>query len=155
MSQRLLRTDLELAAFASLGAAGLATAIFASSPFAHGAWLIAYLLLVGFLAQFLLGVGQRALFPSDSSCLPPWRVRFAQAGLWNVGVIAVPLGVLSEARLVVVIGSVSLLAALTSLWLTAGRDRASWRSRGYATLLIGMAASVFVGTALAWDLPWT
>lgn len=51
----------------------------------------------------------RAVFPA-----PPHRVRLAQALLWNLGVIAVPVGVLAATRLAVVAGSVSLIAALSS-----------------------------------------
>ena len=43
--------------------------IHASSPFAHGAWLVAYLALVGFLAQALLGAGQSALL-TEALCPP-------------------------------------------------------------------------------------
>jgi hypothetical protein len=92
---------------------------------------------------------------------PSRRVRFAQVLLWNLGVIAVPLGVLAETRLAVVAGSLSLLAALASL------TRAVWPALagalacqsglgwGYAGLLTAMTASTLAGTALAWDIPWT
>jgi hypothetical protein len=152
------RPDLAVAAFGSLVAAAIATAIHASSPIAHGAWLVAYLALVGFLAQALLGAGQTALLVKTTSSPLSRPVRLTQAGLWNLGVVAVALGVLSETRLLVVIGSVSLLAALISFWISIRQALAStqagWLSRAYLGLLAGLMASVFVGTSLAWDLPW-
>ncbi len=161
LTRRQARPDLKAAALASLVAAAVAIAVLVSEPFAHGTWLVAYLLLVGFFAQLLLGRGRAALLSAGGLAEPPRGVRLAQALLWNLGVVAVPVGVLGETRLAVVIGSVSLIAALASLWksvhpvLTAAvarRDRLGW---GYAGLLVVMAASVFAGTALAWDIPWT
>jgi hypothetical protein len=154
------RPDLTAAALVSLAAAAVAIAVLVAEPFNHGGWLVAYLVLVGFLAQLLLGRGQAALLSAGGLPAPPRGVRLAQALLWNLGVIAVPVGVLAETRLAVVAGSVSLIAALLSLWrtarpaLTAAAARPSPLVRGYACLLVVMTASVFVGTALAWDTPW-
>ena len=114
-------------------------------------------MLVGFVAQLLLGRGQTALLLAAGCAPPPAGVRLAQALLWNAGVIAVPAGVLSESRLLVVAGSLSLIAALASLCtsihpaLSAARPWLVW---GYSALLVAMLFSVFVGTRLAWDLPW-
>jgi hypothetical protein len=155
------RSDLTGAALASLVAATVAIAVFVSEPFAHGTWLVAYLVLVGFLAQLLLGRGQAALLSADGLPPPPRGIRLAQALLWNLGVVAVPVGVLAEARLAVVAGSVSLIAGLLSLWNTVRHilpgtsARPSRLGRFYACLLVVMTTSVFVGTALAWDVPWT
>jgi hypothetical protein len=152
------RRDLLTGGFVSLVATIIAAAIFIFSPFAHGGWLIAYLGLVGFAAQVLLGAGQAALLAASASPSPSPGARLAQAGFWNVGVVAVPAGVLTETRALVVAGSVSLTAALISfLWsvrpsLGPGR---TWLTRSYAGLLAGLMASVLVGTALARDLPWT
>jgi hypothetical protein len=149
------------APLASLGAAAVALVIRIVAPFEHGVWLVAYLVLVGFLAQLLLGCGQTALLSAGGLSIPPRRVRVAQALLWNLGVVAVPVGVLAESRLAVVAGSVSLIAALTSLGMSArvplatALGRRSWLGWGYAGLLAVMAASTAIGTALAWDIPWT
>lgn len=156
---RRARSDLTAAALASLGAAVIAAAMQLSEPFAHGIWLITYLVLVGFLAQFLLGRGQAIVLSASQFPLPPCGIRVAQALLWNIGVVAVPLGVLIETRLAVVLGSVSLLTALTSLWKTvrpALKTGTAWKRRGvgYAALLIFMTGSVFAGLALGWDIPW-
>ena len=161
MRMRHARPDLTAAALASFAAAAVVLAIRVLEPFNHGSWLVAYLVLVGFLAQLLLGRGQAALLSAGGLPAPPRGVRLEQALLWNFGVIAVPTGVLTDTRLAVVVGSVSLLAALASLWETArprlpGSDarptRLGW---AYALLLLTMTASTLIGTALAWDIPWT
>jgi hypothetical protein len=127
----------------------------------HGAWLVAYLVLVGFAAQLLLGRGQAALVADGGLGAPSHRARVAQLVLWNMGVVAVPAGVLADARLAVVTGSVCLIAALGSFYRTARPALASpaglepalrW---GYLALLVAMIASTLIGTALAWDIPWT
>jgi hypothetical protein len=142
-----------------LAAALIAAVARAIEPFAHGIWLVAYLFLVGFLAQVLLARGQAttlAAAPSDVDA-PPIG---AQATLWNAGVVAVPLGVLLGARVFVVLGSVALLTSLAAFW-QASRPRHSGSGApsrgagvGYLALMVFMAASVLIGTALAWDTPW-
>jgi hypothetical protein len=141
-----------------LAAAFVAAVARAIEPFSHGIWLVAYLLLVGFLAQLLLARGQATVLaaaPLDTD--PPIG---AQATLWNAGVVSVPLGVLVGARVFVVIGSVALLTALAAFW-RASRPRRSESGAvsggagvGYRALMVFMAGSVLIGTALAWDTPW-
>jgi hypothetical protein len=146
-------------AWLALAAALVAAAARAIEPFEHGIWLVAYLVLVGFLAQALLGRGQAdalAASPSGAST-PPIR---AQVAFWNAGVVAVPLGVMVGTRALVVLGSIALLIALNVFW-QASRARhsqsrtasGSW-GNAYTTLILVMAASVLVGTGLAWDIPW-
>jgi len=141
----------------SLAAAVLAAVARAIEPFAHGIWLVAYLFLVGFLAQLLLGRWQASLLSARPSAAgsPPIRT---QAGLWNAGVVAVPLGVLGDVRLLVVLGSVALLVSLAAFWQTY-RSLSPGIASGalgmsYVALIVFMGASVLVGTALAWDIPW-
>ena len=143
----------------SPAAALVAAAARAIEPFDHGIWLVAYLFLVGFLAQLLLGRGQATMLvasPSGANALPIG----AQVAFWNAGVVAVPLGVLVGARLFVVLGSVALITALAAFWQTSRPCRSGSRTaRGfgeiaYTALIITMAASVLVGTGLAWDIPW-
>jgi hypothetical protein len=143
----------------SLSVALVAAAARAIEPFDHGIWLVAYLFLVGFLAQLLLGRGQATMLvasPSGANALPIG----AQVAFWNVGVVAVPLGVLVGARLFVVLGSVALLTALNGFWQGRGLCRSDsstasgWQGIAYKALIITMAASVVVGTVLAWDIPW-
>ena len=153
------RRDLALLSAASLLAAALAAGIRAVEPFEHGIWLVAYLFLVGFLAQLLLGAGQSALLRAAGRPAPPRRARRGQLVLWNLGVVAVPVGVLAGARLAVVIGGVALLAALDSFSssarpVLATADTLTGLRCGYLALLWLMAASTFVGTGLAWDMNW-
>ena len=155
------RPDLVAAALASLAAADVALVIQLAEPFDHGTWLVAYLVLVGFLAQLLLGLGQATLLSAHSLGAPSGQTQLAQALLWNFGVIAVPAGVLADTRLAVVAGSITLLGALASFANSArpalpGSDaRPTRRGWAYAVLLLVMTASTLTGTALAWDTPWT
>jgi hypothetical protein len=132
------------------------TGIQIANPFENGVWLIAYLVLVGFAAQLLLGHGQAALAGSTVSR----RTIYCQLSLWNLGVVMVPLGVLTDTRLLVVVGGVFLLAVLASYWDVTRPvhqrppPAPAWLRYGYWTLLALLTASVFVGTALAWDRPW-
>ena len=128
----------------------------AIEPFGNAIWLVAYLFLVGFLAQLLLDRGQTALNRGRRS-KPPLR---AQAALWNAGVVVVPGGVFADARVLVILGGIGLLAALTLYWRTAReasrnpRTSSAWLRRGFSALIVFMVGSVFVGTTLAWDRPW-
>jgi len=156
-SERLSNRPSSLLALLALAAAAVAAVVRAATPFDHGIWLVAYLFLVGFLAQILLGWGQ------DSLCRRAGRLRTvrvdrAEAALWNLGVVAVPLGVLVNARIAVVIGSGVLLVALAlfarSLSPSPKSHDAIPTAMAYAALLFGMATSVVIGTGLAWDIPW-
>ena len=138
-----------------LVAALVAASARAIEPFSNGIWLVAYLFLVGFLAQLLLGRGQAVLNRSQ-----PSPRRRAQAVLWNGGVAVVPSGVFADSRVLVVLGGIGLLAALTLYWQSARatsrnpRTNPAWLKHGFTALIAFMAGSVFVGTALAWDRPW-
>jgi hypothetical protein len=142
------------AASIALTAAIVAAAVRAIEPFAHGIWLTAYLFLVGFVAQLLLGRGQAMVAASPADGNPP--PIGAQAILWNAGVAAVPFGVLLGARVFVVLGSLALLASLVMFWQQPPPCHAGpgVLEIGYVALIVFMGASVLVGTALAWDTPW-
>ena len=118
-------------------------------------WLIAYLFLVGFLAQLLLGRGQAMVTAASPAEADPPPIG-AQAVLWNAGVVAVPLGVLLGARVFVVAGSLALLASLVMFWQERRPRNAvsGVLEIGYVMLIVFMGTSVLVGTALAWDTPW-
>jgi hypothetical protein len=123
-------------------------------PFSHAAWFVAYLFLVGFLAQTLLERGQAALAGPTATT----RV-LLQAALWNAGVIAVPIGVFTDARLWVVLGGLSLLLALVSFWRRTrrsrpGRNRPVRLQIAYILLIAAMALSSMIGIGLAWHRPW-
>jgi hypothetical protein len=123
-------------------------------PFPHAAWLVAYLFLVGFLAQALLERGQAALVGPRATAKVPM-----QAAFWNAGVIAVPIGVFTDARLWVVLGGLSLLVGLVSFWRTMRRSRPGRSTpvrlqTAYILLIAAMALSSMIGIGLAWHRPW-
>jgi hypothetical protein len=151
----MVRSPLSFAASVSLIASGIVAVAYAVHGFDHDIWLVAYLFLVGFLAQLLLCRGQIELSAARPAAA---RLRL-QVTMWNAGVLLVPAGVLTETRLPVVIGGFALLAALTSFARSAAEARPGGGSRrrrwlSQIVLIAFMTLSVFVGTALAWDTPW-
>jgi hypothetical protein len=127
-----------------------------SVPVARGWWLVAYLGLVGGVAQLLLGPGLIALARHTDAAMPGLRHAVAELVLWNVGTAVVALADLAAAPEVVLGGSVLLLAALILFTVElrgasafARRPAPAWR-RMYALLLVFLAASVVVGTVLAY-----
>lgn len=132
-------------------AGGLVAAINSAAPFAHGSWLAAYLVLVGGVAQLLLGVGCLALPAPRLSA----RLRGAQLGLWNAGNAAVAAGVLTGAVGLVIAGSVAVLAAVGGFAVGGGAVPANGRGRVilYRIALVGLAGSVVIGSILAGTQP--
>jgi hypothetical protein len=128
-------------------AGGFVAAVDSASPFAHGAWLAAYFVLVGGISQLLLGPGRIVLgLPRPSA-----TIRRLQLVLWNLGGIAVPAGVLVGAPGIVTVGSAALLGALACFargirWVT--RERRAG-TLAYGALILGLAMSVVIGSALA------
>jgi hypothetical protein len=143
-----------------LAASAGVAAVHVTEGVPHGWWLVSFLGLVGGIAQLLLCAGCAALARSTPLSRAASSRRQAWL-LWNSGTLLVPFGVLADARLGVVLGSALLIAALRghSLELLGSRRaRASRAPRwqlAYAALLAFLCASVVVGTALAWDLPWS
>lgn len=132
-------------------AGGLIAAINSATPFAHGSWLAAYLVLVGGVAQLLLGVGCLGLPVARLSV----GLRRAELGLWNVGNVVVIGGVLADAVGVVAVGSAIVLAALGGFAVGGGRLLHFERGRVilYRVMIVGLAASVVVGAVLAGTSP--
>jgi hypothetical protein len=128
-------------------AGGAVAAVDSAAPFRHGSWLAAYLVLVGGIAQGVLGAGRLAL-----QAAPLTRARLsAQLALWNAGSLVVPAGVLWDAQTLVTAGSAALLCALALFAVDArGRARAA-RARAvvYLAIVVGLAVSVVIGSALA------
>ena len=146
--------DRSSATFALLGGAlivagGIVAAVDSAAPFAHGSWLAAYLVLVAGISQVLLGVGRLALPFRE----PSRSLMRAQLLLWNAGSVAVPAGVLGDAALPVTAGSVALLAALACF--AAGVRGVPLRAGAvaYHGLIVALAASVIVGSALTGAAP--
>jgi hypothetical protein len=79
----------------------------------------------------------------------------AQLVLWNLGSLTVPAGVLVDAPTLVTVGSVALLWALALFAAGASGVRREVRVRAvvYLAIVVGLAASVVVGSALAGAVP--
>lgn len=150
------RPDRELLACAGIGAAlivagGLVAAVDSASPFAHGSWLAAYLVLVGGVAQLALGLGP-LLLPAPTFSR---RLGRAQLALWNGGTAIVAIGVFTGASAIVVVGSVLVLGALGCFARGAGPAREPGRGRviAYRLAILVLAVSVVIGIALAGGSP--
>ena len=139
-----------LIAVALIGAAaaGAAIALRFVAPFEHGSWLIAYLVLVGALAPYLLAAGL------DRLGVDADRRGRLEAAAWLAAVVMVPAGVLLDARLAVVAGSAALLAALVSIARRTPADVAARHRLAHDAIIAFMALSTFVGIGLAWSRPW-
>lgn len=148
-----------------LVAAAAVAAVRVTTPIDRGWWLVAYLSLVGGIAQLMLGPGLLALARRRSAPAPPVGALVIRLLSWNAGTLLVAAANLAGVMVGVVAGSALLLAALA---LFAGDLRilgaaahdvtahdaaasvTSWWVRGYAFLLVFLAVSVAVGTALAY-----
>jgi hypothetical protein len=132
-------------------AGGLVAAVNSATPFAHGSWLAAYLVLVGGVAQLALGAAPLVLpAPVRSTWL-----RRAQLALWNAGIAIVAVGVFVDALAVVVAGSVVVLAALAAFAYGGGPSRppAAVRVVLYRLVILALAVSVAIGGVLAGTSP--
>jgi hypothetical protein len=129
-------------------AGGLVAAVSGPTSFERGSWLAAYLVLVGGVAQIVLGAGQAWL----ADRVPPDRSTRFEAWSWNAGVATVVIGTLASMPVLTSLGG---LASAAALWLfLAGVRTVRPASRVVALLYRGVAAivlvSIPVGIALAW-----
>ena len=126
---------------------GMVAAVTASAPTEHGTWAVAYLVLIGGVAQIGLGVGQALLAPSP----PSWRVVAVEFAAWNAGNAAVIAGTLLGAIPVVDTGGALLVIALGFLayQVRGSAWRRSWAMRSYWLLIAIVLVSVPVGLVLA------
>jgi hypothetical protein len=136
---------------AAIVAGGLVAAVNSATPFAHGSWLSAYLVLVAGVSQLALGIGAQVL-PVHQ---PPATTRHVQVALWNLGNLAVAAGVLADAPAAVVAGSVALLVALGFFARCVGRGRGRARRWvvTYHAAVAALAVSVGIGCVLAGATP--
>ncbi|WP_020660085.1 hypothetical protein [Amycolatopsis benzoatilytica] len=141
------------APFLALGTActvagGLASAVIAPAPTPHGAWAVAYLVLVGGVAQTGLGIGQAVLAPR----LPTVRAIVAQAVAWNAGNAAVLGGTLAGITTMVDVGGAILVLALALFAFAVrggGRTGQRWLRYGFEALVLVLLVSIPVGLVLA------
>jgi len=133
---------------------GVVAAAIAPHPTEHGVWAVAYLVLVGGVAQAALGVGQGLL----ASRPPERRLVVIQLAGWNAGNAAVLIGTLLDLTAVVDVGGALLVVVLASLAYTAraGRPatdgdglRPNWAVHGFRALVVIVLVSVPTGLVLA------
>lgn len=128
---------------------GLASAATAFAPTEHTAWAVAYLVLVGGVAQVGLGLAQ-ILFsrPGGSGA-----VVAAETALWNVGNAAVLAGVLASTAVLVDIGGALLVVALALAvyGVRGARGTGGWRVAlfTFRVLVILLLLSIPAGLLLA------
>ena len=128
-------------------------------PITRGWWLVAYLFLVGGIAQILLGPGLIAIAEHARARVPSHDASLMQLILWNVGTVTVAAADLSATPAGVLAGSLLLLVALATFALslrrvkmTARRPARGWIG-GYALLIAFLVGSTLIGAALAGAIP--
>lgn len=137
----------------------VAAAVRAVVTLPHGWWLVAYLVLVGAVAQALLGAGEVKLAARDDPKPPPATMVVWQLALWNTGTVAVALADLAGAPAGVLAGSVALLVALALFARGPGQRLRAARRRPlvvealYLLLVASLVVSVLTGCYLAYALP--
>lgn len=114
-----------------------------------GSWAAAYLVLVGGVAQQVLGAGTAWL----ASRPPTRRKASTELAVWNLGVAAVLGGTISGVPAVSTLGGLALV--LTCGWLGTTSHSASIRSSRWPLLLwwgtwLVVVSSIPVGVVLAW-----
>lgn len=128
-------------------AGGLVSAAVAAAPSQHGSWAVAYVVLVGGVAQVAIGAGNAVLAPR----LPGRRMACAELAGWNVGNAAVLAGTLLGATWLADVGG-ALLAVVLVLVLAGvrgGARRPAWPLQVYRALIALVLVSIPVGLVLA------
>lgn len=129
----------------SIIAAGLIAAMIAYAPTQPMVWMVAYLVLVAGVVQYVLGAGL-AVLPARP---PSTAVAACQCLLLNLGHAGVVGGTLSAIPGVLMAGTVCYdLAALWLGWTVRGGP-ASARRLGYWALVAAMVISSFVGLGIS------
>ena len=128
-------------------AGGLTSAVTASVPSQASAWTVAYLVLVGGVAQLALGLGQSAL----AATTPSSRLIGIELAAFNVGNAAVIVGTLLGIPLIVDAGGALLLVALALfVWGVRGNShRARLVLYGYRFVALVLLVSIPIGLTLA------
>ncbi len=123
----------------------LAAAIAAPAPTRHGAWAVAYLVLVLGVSQIVLGAGQVLL----SSTPPTARMVAVTAVAFNGANIAVLVGVVTNQIVVFDAGAVLLIVALV-LFLHGVRHcaRRGWPLYAYRLFVAVLVVSIPIGLLL-------
>ncbi|QIX25581.1 hypothetical protein ncot_02480 [Nocardioides sp. JQ2195] len=130
---------------AQVVAGGLVAAATAPLDLAKGSWLAAYLVLVGGVAQCLVGRAQEAFAPAPVRGRT-WWVQYAG---WNAGNLLVIVGSLTRAPYVVDVGGLLLLPTLVLAVWTTRAATAGVLLWAYRAVLFLLAVTMPIGLALA------
>ncbi len=150
-SLRASRTLMGLA-WCSIIAGGLIAAVTDPLDLEHGSWASAYLVLVGGVAQYAIGLAR------DTRDGTADRRGWTQVVVWNAANALVLLGVQADRPILVDVGSALLLAAIAIALFDAAAERGLrstqlanhvWLRRGFVALLVFVGASIPVGIVLA------
>jgi nitrite reductase (NO-forming) len=124
-------------------------------------WLALHLALLGGVSQLVLGAGQFFVCAFLATTPPSRRLVGAQLAIWNVGTVAVAVGVPLEVQALVDGGAVLVAAGLV-LYLGSLRamqqrslQQARWAVRWYQASASCLVVGVLVGAVLAGGLVWT
>lgn len=132
-------------ALLALLVAGFVAAATIHAPSSHLMWMVAYLVLVGGVAQGVLGLGQSWL-PSELPS-PTWRrVQWWLFNLGNLGVIA---GTLRVQPWLVSAGTATFVAALVTFLLGVRHGGSGWLLHAFRAVLVVTSLGACVGLALA------
>jgi hypothetical protein len=132
-------------ALLALLGAGFVAAAAIHAPTKPLMWAVAYLVLVGGVAQGVLGLGQ-ALLPSRPPA-PAWR--HAEWWLFNLGNAGVIAGTLRVLPLLVALGTTAFVAALVAFLLGVRGAGAGWLLHAFRAVLVVTSLGACVGLALA------
>ena len=145
--------------FGCIAGGGLVAAAIAPAPTEHGAWAVAYLVLVGGIAQLALGAGQALLAVRTPS---PATIRTQVVG-WNAGNAVVIAGTLANLTVLTGLGAAVLVVVLALFVFgvrggAAGNGtgdspdaarRPDWLLHGFRTLVVVLLVSIPIGLVLS------
>ncbi len=126
---------------------GLRSAVDSLSPSEHGAWSVAYLVLVMGLAQIALALGQALL----SSTPTTHRVLLVEVVAWNLGGALVLIGTLVGPGVLVDVGGLLLVVTLALVVRSVRRPvpGPSWHRVLFLTLVVVLLLSIPIGLVLS------
>jgi len=131
----------------SLILGGVVSAASAGSPSYTSAWAVAYLVLVGGMAQLVLGTGQAEL----ASKRLPAGLLAAEAALLNVSTVAVLLGTILTAPALTYAGAGLLLVTLVAfIWAVRGASQhLPWLLWAFRIMVVVLLVSAPIGLVIA------
>ncbi|MBK5186975.1 MAG: hypothetical protein JJD97_01955 [Gemmatimonadaceae bacterium] len=126
---------------------GLIAAVTARNPTEHESWAVAFLVLVGGVAQIALGLGQALLATS----VPAARVIVMELAAYNAGSALVLVGTVVGKVLLTDVGGAILAIALVLLFrgVRGEGGRGGWPVNLYRLLIAIVLVSIPVGLVLA------